>query len=240
MKRGLTLFGFVVLLALGSCWWAYPSASLRYEITVEVEAEGQLYTGSSVHEETLRRQPQMLAAPPESREFKVEAVAVDIADRGTLFLLLTGTRGQSNEPFSPEHGYHVDPEQFVNVVFEIRASSAQAVRSLPYRVIDDEVPFNQLPMMVRFDDISDPTTVALVNPYDLAARFGEGVQLRRVHVQTTRARVTDGIEERLPWFNTPHPPGTLSSGSIYGDRPRVHDFPPGHSVQFSNFRQGFG
>lgn len=240
MKRFWIIAALLVVFAVGFYWLAYPWASLRYEITVEVEADGEVYSGTGVHEVTLGLQPQILTEFAARSSFKGEAVAVDIGDRGTLFMLLTGTRGRPNEPFSPEHGYHVDPQQLVNAVFEVRASSAVAVRALPYRAIDDDIPFNRLPMMVRFDDITDPTTVALVNPYDLGASFGEGVALRRVHVLTTRARVTEGIEERLPWFNTPHPPGTLSRGSIYGDRPMVHDFPPGLGVNFTHFSKGLG
>ncbi|MFK7791262.1 MAG: hypothetical protein AB8B88_01200, partial [Devosiaceae bacterium] len=112
----------------------------------------------------------------------------------------TGTRSNPNEPFSPEYGYNGNAEQLANVVFDVRASSAEAVRTLPDRVINGEVPFNQLPMMVRFEDVTDPPTVALVNPYDLAASFGEGINLRRVFVQTTKANVTEGISDRLPWL----------------------------------------
>jgi hypothetical protein len=232
MKRGLTILGFIIVLALGGCWWVYPSASLRYEITVEVEADGQVYSGSSVHEVTLRRQPQLLSAPPVSGDFKGEAVAVNIADRGTLFVLLTGSRCCQHEPFSEEHGYGPDARGFVREVFDVRASSAQAIRSLPFRQIDADVPFNQLPMMVRFDDISDPLTVALVNPNDLAASFGEGVELRRVHVQTTRARVTSGIDERLPWLAS-RKRGYLDGARLQSSRELTN------TLHYGHFRTGF-
>lgn len=236
MKRFWIIAALLVVFAVGFYWLAYPWASLRYEITVEVEADGEVYSGTGVHEVTLGLQPQILTESAARSSFKGEAVAVDIGDRGTLFLLLTGTRGRPNEAFSPDFGYHVDPEQLVNAVFEVRASSAEAVRALPYRAIDDDIPFNRLPMMVRFDDITDPTTVALVNPYDLAASFGEGVALRRVHVQTTRARVTEGIEERLPWFNDQHPRSRPNRPVVWGQRVSSPDLP--RSV-ISPFRKGF-
>ena len=232
MKRVLMVLGFMVVLALGSCWWAYPSASLRYEITVEVEADGQIYTGSSVHEVTLRRQPQLLSAPPVSGDFKGEAVTVDIANRGTLFVLLTGSRCCQHEPFSEEHGYGPDARGFVREVFNVRASSAQAVRSLPFRQIDADVPFNQLPRMVRFEDIGDPLSVTLVNPYDLAASFGEGVELRRVHVRTTGARVTTGIDDRLPWLASRRS-GYLDGARIRSSRELAN------TLHYGHFRTGF-
>lgn len=54
------------------------------------------------------------------------------------------------------------------------------------------------PMLVTFGDLGDPTSVARVDPDDLAASFGEGVSLKRVTVELTDDPVTKGIEERLP------------------------------------------
>ncbi|WP_066268991.1 hypothetical protein [Blastomonas sp. CCH3-A3] len=58
------------------------------------------------------------------------------------------------------------------------------------------------PMLVRFRDINDPTTVERVDPDALAASFGEGVKLRRVTVQLTDDPVTKGIEKRLKWLDS--------------------------------------
>ena len=55
-------------------------------------------------------------------------------------------------------------------------------------------------MLVTFADRDDPTSVARVDPDDLAASFGEGVKLRRITVQLTDDPVTSGIEERLGWL----------------------------------------
>ncbi len=232
MKRGLTILGFIVVLAVGFYWLAYPWASLRYEITVEVEADGEVYSGTGVHEVTLGLQPQILTEAAARSSFKGEAVAVDIGDRGTLFILLTGPSGASNDPSLRERYSVSSPAQFMNGVFEVRASSAEAVRALPGRVIDDDVPFNRAPLMVRFGDITDPLSVTRVNPYDLAASFGEGVELRSVHVRTTRARVTSGIEDRLPWLAS-RKRGYLDGARIRSSRELTN------TLHYGHFRVGF-
>ena len=56
------------------------------------------------------------------------------------------------------------------------------------------------PMLVAFGDEADPTSVARVDPDDLAASFGEGVTLKRITVALTNDPVTTGIEERLGWL----------------------------------------
>lgn len=55
-------------------------------------------------------------------------------------------------------------------------------------------------MMVTFGDEADPTSVAEVDPDDLAATFGEGVKVKRITVELTDDPVTTGIEERLGWL----------------------------------------
>jgi hypothetical protein len=55
-------------------------------------------------------------------------------------------------------------------------------------------------MLVTFGDLADPTSVARVDPDDLASTFGEGVRLRRITVELTDDLVTTGIEKRLGWL----------------------------------------
>ena len=63
----------------------------------------------------------------------------------------------------------------------------------------DEV--SAYPMLVTFGDLSDPTSVANVDPEHLAATFGEGVRLKRITVELTDDAVTTAIEERLGWLS---------------------------------------
>ena len=63
-----------------------------------------------------------------------------------------------------------------------------------------ELPFKDLPVLVRFRDPKVPTSVELVDPLNLAASFGSGVTLTRASVEITDDPVTKGIESRLPWL----------------------------------------
>lgn len=62
---------------------------------------------------------------------------------------------------------------------------------------------NNLPMLVRFHDINDPKTVERVDPNNLAATFGEGVNLVSTTIEITDEPITTGIEKVLPsWKGT--------------------------------------
>ena len=179
-----------------------------------------------------------------SLDFRGEAVAIDLGERGVLFSILRsngpngmgepgGLAGDSylfsdnvrwankESPNGPDdHRLAVspaDPESFK----EARN------RMLATRPLLD-VPAVVMPILVRFKDIKDPRTVEIVDPTDLAESFGDGVKLIRTTVQITDDPVTIGITKFLPDFKTQqfhdwriHLP--------YGDQryTSVHDFTTG-------------
>ncbi|MDR3423680.1 MAG: hypothetical protein P4M13_01185 [Alphaproteobacteria bacterium] len=61
---------------------------------------------------------------------------------------------------------------------------------------------DQLPHLVTFADVNDPTTVAPVYPDDLEASFGPGVKWRTRTIEITDEPLTTGIETKLPWLKT--------------------------------------
>ncbi|MGL6211101.1 MAG: hypothetical protein ACRC14_14875, partial [Paracoccaceae bacterium] len=55
---------------------------------------------------------------------------------------------------------------------------------------------------VTFADISDPASVELVDPENLAASFGPGVRLKSVVLEVTDEGVTEGVVEEFPFWPT--------------------------------------
>jgi hypothetical protein len=66
--------------------------------------------------------------------------------------------------------------------------------------------------MVRFRDLSDPTTAEFVPPHDLASAFGPGVSLKRIALQMVDEPVSNEIPKRLPWR------ARFAKGKLNGDR----------------------
>jgi hypothetical protein len=58
----------------------------------------------------------------------------------------------------------------------------------------------EMPLMVRFRDLRDPSTVEIVDPKNLEASFGQGVKFRRATIAISRDPLTTGIERYLPWL----------------------------------------
>ena len=67
-----------------------------------------------------------------------------------------------------------------------------------------DIPFAVLPELVHFRDIDDPHTRMRVSPYNLAASFGTGVELKRVVLQLTDDPVTPPLANWPQWLTVRH------------------------------------
>ena len=184
---GLMLGGAAAL--LGGCG-LFGGNRYRYKMTVEVDTPQGLKSGFAVREisysKNLIKLPDMAAVVATQRG---EAVAVDLPGGQVLFALLS------------VNGYETLQAAFGNDAPE-RLNAAKADgRVVELHPIPGSIPEQSgFPMLVRFKDMRDPTSVELVSPGDLAASFGTGVSLKRITLQMVEEPVTVGIGERLPSY----------------------------------------
>jgi|ERR1700722_10002187 hypothetical protein len=68
-----------------------------------------------------------------------------------------------------------------------------------------DVPFVNLPQLVRFLDINDKTTMRVVSPSDLSASFGPGVELSRVVLELTNSPITPQPKIWPQWLKDKEP-----------------------------------
>lgn len=77
------------------------------------------------------------------------------------------------------------------------------------------MPRDRYPMLVTFEDVSDPASVKLVDPDNLAAIFGDGIRLKEITLALGKpaivARKNQNILPWLPFINT----GYQLDGSRY-------------------------
>lgn len=63
-----------------------------------------------------------------------------------------------------------------------------------------ELAAGDLPVFVTFRDRNDPRTIELVDPGNLATKFGPGVTLRNASIEVTDAKIERTIKTKLPWL----------------------------------------
>jgi hypothetical protein len=202
----------VVLVAAVVAWfvWSESAITLRYRLTLFVEDNGQVVSGSSVYDtiwggvgESVCRYTSICNSQPWHPTMWGDAVAVDLGARGILFAPFAVDPARMSNVFTP--GSVGNPAALLVAVFN--SSIGGTTWQLLYRIRDTrgpvDVPLARLPMLVRFGDVNDPKTVERVDPFDLAASFEPGVKLLRATIEMTKDPVTTGIEKTLPWLALP-------------------------------------
>lgn len=181
-------------LLLGGCSGILPQ-KFKFRLTVEVETTEGIRRGSGVYQVWANRTISLL--PDEAkRDWGVQgdAVAVDISRGRTIFSLLK-TSNPMREDLAQMAMAALDPT-FHNDIVESagRLSQRSGVRT------QAEIARGDFPLLVAFRDTADPTSIAKVDPDDLALHFGAGVRLKRIWVELVGDPVTSGIENRLRWL----------------------------------------
>lgn len=218
MTAQRAVIAIVIFIGLFGLWnLLHPTHSYRYRLTVEVEKDGKVHSGSSVVELITTRNFFLSAldtVPEWGTAYRGEAVFVDLGGGDHLVTLLVTT-----DETGPTASL---PSRVILGAETARGKLAGVYDALttqyPGRLADAEgrsypVTFDQLPPMIRFRDLDDPLTVERVDPADLAASYGPGVVFRAAKLEITRDTITEAITQRLPWLNQMRPDKSLS-GSI--------------------------
>lgn len=191
MKRVYVLL--IVLLSLGLLGFdflGFSYHSWHQKMTVEVEVDGQMYSGSSVVEMIVRGNPELpLSTSVRNLKMRGEAVVVELPKQQYLFALLTYNAFLTGKVFHDIVG---------GVVSQPERGWAKKIQDV--RESRDLEP-TDYPQLVMFTDITDPKTVKKVDPGNLAELFGPGVSLKRITLEITDEPVTEGrVESVLRWY----------------------------------------
>jgi hypothetical protein len=207
--KWVKIFAALIIAAVVIFQLAFPSATVRYRLTLEADVDGKPATGSGVIEVSYGKKLRLL---PNEAEFHIdvrgEAVALDLGQRGMLFALLKGGEDSRSGPdyivlraFNFPGGALPSPVE----------KGVSDVRKLSGRI---ELPLKNLPLLVRFRDINNPVTVEKVDPLNLESSFGPGVKLTRATLEIVPADIwpfswfgiagepiTRGIDQKLKWLD---------------------------------------
>ncbi len=178
--------------------------TIHYRLTLVVDTPEGERSGSSVVQMVIRFPGGLTKAQGWGITTAVlgEATTVDLGARGLLVAVLVSERSLSAGRTGP-YGLQFRESDYRGQYRDHDGSSAEFASYLDElnRVKPKtEIASDHLPMLVRFRDPKDQTTVERVDPADLAASFGPGVKLKSVTMEITDDPVTKTIESRLPWL----------------------------------------
>jgi hypothetical protein len=240
-----------ILVAVGTfSWWFLDGSTtrpriLRSRLTLVVETPEGERSGSSVTQNSISFPGGLAKAQGYSiwPTLIGEGVVVDLGSRGLLFAtfesksgLARGGMDMYNAAFAPfpREKFRSETRIDSSATDELAAYVDELNRHKPKGAL----PFKDLPVLVRFRDPSDPTSVEIVDPLNLAASFGPGVMLKSAFVEITDDPVTKGIEAKLPWLASSKVSPSLFPRPDPKLGPRtVSETPPAEDLQYNDFRR---
>ena len=215
------------IIVIASAIWAwvvveFPTCTVRYRLTAEIITPDGLKTGSSVVQASYHTTGSFLSGPKQISDIVGESLYVDLGQSKNLFITLThypsSRIGPGNEPrrpnFASDAGWLLvkalgltwhgsDERELCRALTEFNGLPAK------------EVPFQILPLVVAFKDITDPLSATEVDPTNVGATYGDGYTFRKATVALTNDRPSTGIEKILPWYPAKkHDPNRLGVTSV--------------------------
>lgn len=175
-------------------------AEVRFRVTVAVDDNGTVRSGSSVWSWMLSK-PTLALASTYNGKFTGEAVAVELSNGRVLFALLKGSGANTNLSMLAERQfreYWIDGkmadrvENLRSIAKNVGQSKTLACEKWQEDDERDRSDFAfDCPMLVAFANANDPASVKHVDSNDLAAIFGEGKVLKSITVTITNDPVSN-------------------------------------------------
>lgn len=169
----------------------YPTYTHRYRLTIDVDLDGKIHSGSSVVEVSARSQPKLLPDVGAIIKLRGEAVYVDLGQAGNLVAILA---------LGPT-GNDVDGMKYL----ALRAFAVESQQPLGQFMVISEMTGRRdlqgasIPALVTFDNPERPATAKLIPRERLSGSLMSGAKFRGAWIELTRDPVTKSIDQKLPW-----------------------------------------
>lgn len=187
--------------------WTYPEYTHRYRLTIEVEVQGEIRSGTGVTEVSWERQPALGNAGPWHTEVRGQAILIDLDARGALLALPVGGPGPiddgSTSPqflalraFAGTHGIPAAKNPSISG-YPITAEALKALSDLPPGTTPESF---GMPRVVWLPDRASPPTARVIALDQLLDIIGPDVRFREARLEIVDAPVTTDLATKLPWL----------------------------------------
>lgn len=154
------------------------------KLTVTIDTPSGVVSGSSTVRVDYAHGQGPLSATEVHYEITGEATIIDLGGDRYLFALLGSGVATAERLFRVLGHGHTE-----------RGDKLKNIASLTG--INRELAVDNYPILVTFENLSDPTSVRLVDPEKLSESFGEGFSLQSISLEVTNDPVSPGKVERL-------------------------------------------
>lgn len=198
MKRGclttLLVLGLCVGALVAGYWYKYPDYSYRYRLTVNIEVDGKVHSGSSVIEVKWRGGPVVGDGGPFGPSVKGQAALVDLGDRGVVAATLLNGEDYGPAKDGALGALWVAAEAFGN------HSTVEEIPLLPHLRGKTDVALDNLPRLIWFSKPQDATTAKKLLVQDIPTIFGPSARFAGATVEITNDPIVIDIRQKFSWL----------------------------------------
>jgi hypothetical protein len=180
-------------------WWhiKYPTYSYRYRLTLAIEVDGKVHTGSSVIEIIWSTGPTLGDVGPYHPSVRGQAALIDLGERGAIITALVA-------PSHDERGSIVWPEG-VSALWLVpfafgKGRNNDELPQLHQLSGHKDLAAENMPRLIWFANLTDPKTARRLKPSDIPSLFGSSARISAAYVEITRDPIVIDIDKKLPWY----------------------------------------
>jgi hypothetical protein len=177
--------GSVVLYKL-----AYPDYRHRYRLTLAIETDGKVHTGSSVMEVIYQGQPYVPGVGSYIPHVRGQGVFVDLGKYGAIVAALhpgtiqngsTGANALAMKAYRVSGGY-------------------DSYRTIGQQKGRRKLEPDNMPLLIWFQDVNDPARARVIKQEEIPVLFKPTARLVSAHVEITSDPIVIDIDKKLPWY----------------------------------------
>lgn len=213
----------MIVLVVGAGLWMfwtqllYPTNSVRYRLTVEVQTPSGKKTGSSVIEARYGFEPTLFGMISGVTSSLVgEAVFIDLDSGKNVVVTLINRHSGGDIRETPSDRRPLNGLSLPSEVYDFPAYDRQKTpkgiaraKSFGPKMFHVE----RLPLIVTFADIRNPKSVTRVDPTNLDDHFGPGYSISSAAIEIVDEPPTQKIVQELKWLKQLHDAGERLNGS---------------------------
>jgi hypothetical protein len=178
---------------------AYPTYTYRYRLTITVEIDGKIHTGSSVIEVSFRGQPYLPGVGSFIPHIRGQAVFIDLGRFGTAIAVLIAPSFEQGGTVRWPEG--VSALWLATRAFGIKATNDE-LPQLPHLAGRRDLTPDNMPRLIWFSHLDDPKTARRFKVENIPTLFGPSARLAAAYVEITNDPIVIDIDKKLPWYET--------------------------------------
>lgn len=206
--KGLIILGVIVIGVFVAWQHYFPRYTHRYVMTLEIEVDGEVKSGSAVIESIWQKQPKIGEMRQWSTRARSGGPIVDLDDKGVIAVALRATYFRWHENLKsakPVLASRIPLIAFAKKLYEGEQRGTflereEILRRLSKLNSTAQLKENKLPGFIWFPDPDEPNSASPIYPDEFERVLGKGIRFRRVTITMTNAPIENQLDQTFLWL----------------------------------------